>query len=52
MFKLLLPIAVGLLSGCLVVPLGAPRPYAGARIAVTTPAPVVVVRPTYYYRYR
>lgn len=48
--KLLIPAAIMMLSGCVVVPRGY---YAGgARVAVVAPVPVVVVRPAYYGRYR
>jgi hypothetical protein len=47
LFKLLIPLGVMALSGCVVAP-----PYAyyrggyyGPRVAVVAPAPVVVVRP-------
>ena len=51
MFKILTPVAISLLSGCVVVPFGGPRAYVAApRLAIVAPAPVVVVRP--YYRYR
>jgi len=45
-------IALGLaaaLTGCVVVPLGRPRPYVAA--AVVTPAPVVVFHGGYYWRH-
>ena len=39
------------LSGCVVVPYGAPRAYVAApRVAIVAPAPYVTVRP-YYYHY-
>jgi hypothetical protein len=46
-FKILIPVAISALYGCVVVP---PRAYVGPRVAVVAPAPVVVLRP-YYYRY-
>jgi branched-subunit amino acid ABC-type transport system permease component len=45
-------IALGLaaaLSGCVVAPLGPPRPYVGA--AVVVPAPVLVVHGGYYWHH-
>jgi hypothetical protein len=45
-------IALGLaaaLGGCVVAPLGPPRPYMAA--AVVVPAPVVVVHGGYYWRH-
>ena len=48
--KLLIPVAVALLAGCVLVPVGPRHPYYGPyyygpRVAVVAPAPVVVVRP-------
>ena len=37
------------LAGCVVAPLGPPRPYAAA--AVVVPAPVVVFHGGYYWRH-
>jgi len=37
------------LSGCVVAPLGPPRPYVAA--AVVVPAPVVVVHGGYYWHH-
>ncbi len=37
------------LAGCVVAPLGAPRPYVAA--AVVVPAPVMVVHGGYYWRH-
>ena len=37
------------LTGCVVAPLGPPRPYVAA--AVVVPAPVVVVHGGYYWRH-
>jgi branched-subunit amino acid ABC-type transport system permease component len=45
-------IALGLaaaLAGCVVAPLGPPRPYVAA--AVVVPAPVVVVHGGYYWHH-
>jgi hypothetical protein len=48
---LTVPMALALLGGCVVAPVGPPRGYyGGPRVAIVAPAPVVVVRP--YYRYR
>ena len=48
--KLLLILALATaLTGCVVAPLGPPRPYVGA--AVVVPAPVVVVHGGYYWRH-
>ncbi len=48
--KLLMALGLGAaLTGCVVVPLGPPRPYVGA--AVLVPAPVVVVHGGYYWRH-
>jgi hypothetical protein len=44
--KLLIPISIIALSGCVVAPYGYyHRGYYGPRVAVVAPAPVVVVRP-------
>ena len=40
---------VAALAGCVVAPLGPPRPYMAA--AVVVPAPVVVVHGGYYWRH-
>jgi branched-subunit amino acid ABC-type transport system permease component len=37
------------LTGCVVAPIGPPRPYVAA--AVVVPAPVVVVHGGYYWRH-
>jgi branched-subunit amino acid ABC-type transport system permease component len=45
-------VALGLaavLAGCVVAPLGPPRPY--VRAAVVVPAPVVLVHGGYYWRH-
>jgi hypothetical protein len=50
LFKILIPLSILALSGCVVAPYGY-RPYGyrggyyGPRVAVVAPAPVVVVRP-------
>ena len=44
--KLLIPISIIAMSGCVVAPYGYyHRGYYGPRVAVVAPAPVVVVRP-------
>jgi hypothetical protein len=44
--KLLIPIGIIALSGCVVAPYGYyHRGYYGPRVAVVAPAPIVVVRP-------
>jgi hypothetical protein len=45
LFKLLIPISIVVMSGCVVAPYGYHRGYYGAPVAVVAPAPVVVVRP-------
>jgi hypothetical protein len=45
LFKLLIPIGIIAMSGCVVAPYGYHRGYYGPRVAVVVPAPVVVVRP-------
>jgi hypothetical protein len=45
LFKLLIPISIIAMSGCVVAPYGYHRGYYGPRVAVVVPAPVVVVRP-------
>ncbi len=48
--KILMALGLGAaLTGCVVVPLGPPRPYVGG--AVLVPAPVVVVHGGYYWRH-
>jgi len=44
LFKLLIPVAIIAMSGCVVAPYGYHRGYYGPR-ALIVPAPVVVVRP-------
>jgi len=44
--KLLIPISIIAMSGCVVAPYGYyHRGYYGPRVAVVAPAPVVIVRP-------
>jgi hypothetical protein len=46
LFKLLIPVSIIAMSGCVVAPYGYHRGYwYGPRVAVVAPAPVVVVRP-------
>jgi len=45
LFKLLIPISIIAMSGCVVAPYGYHRGYYGPRAVVLAPAPVVVVRP-------
>jgi hypothetical protein len=45
LFKLLIPVAIIAMSGCVVAPYGYHRGYYGPRAALIVPAPVVVVRP-------
>ncbi len=45
LLKILIPIGVFAMSGCVVAPYGYHRGYYGPRVAVIAPAPVVVVRP-------
>jgi hypothetical protein len=45
LFKLLIPISIIAMSGCVVAPYGYHRGYYGPRVAVIAPAPVVVLRP-------
>jgi len=42
-------ILIAALTGCVVAPLGPPRPYVAA--AVVVPAPVLVVHGGYYWRH-
>jgi hypothetical protein len=46
-FKLLIPISIVAMSGCVVAPYGYGyhRGWYGPRVAVVAPVPVVVVRP-------
>jgi hypothetical protein len=45
LFKILIPLSILAMSGCVVAPYGYHRGYYGPRVAVIAPAPVVVVRP-------
>jgi hypothetical protein len=45
LFKLLIPISIIAMSGCVVAPYGYHRGFYGPRVAVIAPAPVLVVRP-------
>ncbi len=47
LLKLLIPVGIIAMSGCVVAPYGYHRGYwyGGPRVAVVAPAPVVVVRP-------
>jgi hypothetical protein len=45
LLKLLIPLSIIAMSGCVVAPYGYHRGYYGPRVAVIAPAPVVVVRP-------
>jgi hypothetical protein len=45
LLKLLIPISIIAMSGCVMAPYGYHRGYYGHRVAVVAPAPVVVVRP-------
>jgi hypothetical protein len=46
LLKLLIPLSIIAMSGCVVAPYGYHRGYYyGPRVAVVAPAPVVVVRP-------
>jgi hypothetical protein len=46
LFKLLIPIGILTMTGCVVAPYGYHRGYYyGPRVAVVAPAPVLVVRP-------
>jgi len=52
MRKLLLPVAITLLAGCVIAPVGPRHPYYrpgyyGPRVGVIAPAPAVVVRASY-----
>jgi hypothetical protein len=43
--KLLIPLSLVAMSGCVVAPYGYHRGYYGPHVAVIAPAPVVIVRP-------
>jgi hypothetical protein len=45
LLKLLIPVSLLAMTGCVVAPYGYHRGYYGPRVAVVAPAPVVVVRP-------
>jgi hypothetical protein len=45
LFKLLIPISIMAISGCVIAPYGYHRGYYGPRVAVIAPVPFVVVRP-------
>ncbi len=45
LFKLLIPMSLVAMTGCVVAPYGYHRGYYGPRVAVVAPAPVVIVRP-------
>jgi len=45
LFKLLIPVSIMAMSGCVVAPYGYHRGYYGPRVAIVAPAPVLVVRP-------
>jgi len=45
LLKILIPLSILAMSGCVVAPYGYHRGYYGPRVAVVAPAPVVVVRP-------
>jgi hypothetical protein len=48
LFKLLIPMGLMAMTGCVIAPYGHHRGYYGPHVAVFAPAPVVVVRP--YHR--
>jgi hypothetical protein len=54
LIKLLIPIGIMAMAGCVVAPYGYHRGYYGPRVAVFAPAPVVVAPPVVvvrpYYR--
>jgi hypothetical protein len=43
--KLLIPMSLMAMAGCVVAPYGYHRGYYGPRVAIVAPAPVLVVRP-------
>jgi hypothetical protein len=45
LFKLLIPMSLIAMTGCVVAPYGYHRGYLGPHVAVVAPAPVIVVRP-------
>lgn len=48
LFKLLIPVGIMAMTGCVVAPYGYRRGDYGPHVAVVAPAPVVVVRPYPY----
>jgi hypothetical protein len=48
LFKVLIPLGLMAMTGCVVAPYGYHRGYYGPHVAVVAPAPVVVVRPYPY----
>jgi hypothetical protein len=45
LLKLLIPMSIMAMAGCVVAPYGYHRGYYGPHVAVIAPVPVVVVRP-------
>jgi hypothetical protein len=45
LLKLLIPISLMAMSGCVVTPYGYHRHYYGPHVAIVAPAPVLVLRP-------
>lgn len=45
LFKILIPMGLMAMAGCVVAPYGYHRGYYGPHVAVVAPVPVVVVRP-------
>jgi hypothetical protein len=45
LFKILIPMGLMVMAGCVVAPYGYHRGYYGPHVAVVAPVPVVVVRP-------
>lgn len=50
--KILIPAAMTVLAGCVVVPPRAHLVHPRVVAVKVTPAPVMIVQPRYYYRYR
>ena len=50
LIKLLIPIGIMALTGCVVAPYGYYRGYYGPRVGVFVPAPVVVAPPVVVFR--
>jgi len=44
LFKLLIPLSLMAMAGCVVAPYGYHRGYYGPRVAIVAPAPVLVIR--------